>query len=133
MADCIANNFDLTAQEFCDALALHYRKSLLAIPPSCDGYSAPSSLDHFLSCRKGGLVILWHNELCDALGDLSNLLWGHVRCESIVSEGLCDVNMLVADLGIHDVWSPKSEVLFDIRICDTDLFESYTSINFVKS
>ena len=27
---------------------------------------------------------------------------------------------LVADLGIQDVWSPQTEVLFDVHVCDTD-------------
>ena len=46
------NHFDLTTQEFCDALALRYRKPLLNLPPCCDGCGAPSSLDHALCCRK---------------------------------------------------------------------------------
>ena len=31
------DHFDLTAQEFRDALALHYRKPLLNVPSGCDG------------------------------------------------------------------------------------------------
>jgi len=45
------DNFDLTAQEFHDALAVHYRKPLLNIPPFCDGCGSASSLDHFLICN----------------------------------------------------------------------------------
>ena len=45
------DHFDLTAQEFCDALALCYQKPLLNIPSSCDGCGAPFSLDHALVCR----------------------------------------------------------------------------------
>ena len=85
-----ANNFDLTAQEFRDALAVHYKKPLLAIPPHCDGCGAPSSLDHFLSCKKGGLVVQRHNELRDAVDDLAALLWGQVRREPVVSENSVD-------------------------------------------
>jgi len=48
------DNFDLTAQEFRNALAIRYKKPLINILPSCDGCGAPSSLDHFLACRKGG-------------------------------------------------------------------------------
>jgi len=42
------DNFDLTPQEFRDALrlAIHYHKPLLAF---CDGCGAPSTLDHFLT------------------------------------------------------------------------------------
>ena len=52
-----SNHFDLSAQEFCDALAIRYRKPLLNLPPKCDGCGATSSLDHCLICRKGGLVV----------------------------------------------------------------------------
>ena len=41
------DNFDVTAQEFCNALAIRYKKPLLSIPPQCDGCGAPSPLDHF--------------------------------------------------------------------------------------
>ena len=68
------DHFDLTAQEFHDALALGYRKSLLNVPSCCDACSAPFSLDHALACRKGGLITQCHNEVRDAIGDLAALL-----------------------------------------------------------
>ena len=120
-----ANNFDLTAQEFRDAFAIRYKKPLLSIPPHCDGCGALSSLDHFLSCKKGGLIIQRHNEFRDAIGDLASLLWGRVRHEPIVSEDTDD-EALVADLGIRGVWAPQTEALFDVRISDTDA-QSYLS------
>ena len=78
------NHFDLSAQEFRDALAIRYRKPLLNLPPKCDSCSAPSSLDHFLICRRGGLVVQRHNEIRDAIGDLAALAWGQVRRETVV-------------------------------------------------
>ena len=80
------DNFDLTAQEFCDALAIRYKKPLLSVPPFYDGCGSPSSLDHFLICRKGGLIIQRHNEIRDAIGDLAALVWGSVRHEPIVQD-----------------------------------------------
>ena len=68
------DHFDLTAQEFHDALALRYQKPLLNVPSGCDGCSAPFSLDHALVCRKGGLIIQRHNEVQDAVGDLAALV-----------------------------------------------------------
>ena len=66
------NHYDLTAQEFRDALALRYRKPLQNVPSSCDGCGASFSLDHTLVCRKGGLHR--HNEVRDASGDLAALV-----------------------------------------------------------
>ena len=37
------NHFGLTAQEFCDALAVRYRKPLLGLPSSYDGCGSPST------------------------------------------------------------------------------------------
>ena len=72
------DHFDLTAQEFRDALALRYWKPLLNVPSGCDGCDAPFSLDHALVCRKGGLIIQRHNEFWDAVGNLklAALVWG---------------------------------------------------------
>ena len=67
------HQFDLSAQEFRDALAIRYQKQLLGIPPQCDGCSAPFDLAHALSCRKGGLVTQRHNEVRDAFGDLDGI------------------------------------------------------------
>jgi len=43
-----------------------------------------------------------------------------------VSEDSATDETLIADLGIHGVWSPQSEALFDIRVTDTGA-QSYLS------
>ena len=91
----------MTGQGFRDALTVRYRKPLLCVPPCCDGCGALSSLNHFLICRKGGLIVQRHNEIRDAIGDLATLLWGQVKREPVVSED-SDDGILVADLGVHD-------------------------------
>ena len=112
--------FDLTAQEFCDALALRYRKPLLNVPSGYDGCDAPFSLDHALVCRKGGLIIQRHNEVWDAVGDLAALVWGLVVSEPVVRDASVDGDALLADLGVREVWEPRAMALFDIRVVDTD-------------
>ena len=115
------NHFDLSAQEFRDALAIRYRKPLLNLPPKCDGCGAPSSLDHFLICRRGGFVVQRHNEIRDAIGDLAALAWGQVRQETVVIEAEDQQSeTLIADLCVREVWLPQAEALFDIRVVDTD-------------
>ena len=120
------DHFDLTAQEFRDALALRYRKPLLNVPSGCDGCGAPFSLDHALVCRKGGLIIQRHNEVRDAVGDLAALVWGQVVSEPVVRDASVDGDALIADLGVRGVWEPQAMVLFDIRVVDTDA-RSYLS------
>ena len=116
------NDFDMSATEFRDALAICYRKPLLNIPSDCDGCGATLSLSHALSCRKSGLVIQRHNEIRDAFGDLATLVWNQVRREPVVREpdSSCSSPALVADLAVRGVWSPQVDVLLDIRVTDTD-------------
>uniref|UniRef100_A0A1X7U994 Uncharacterized protein n=1 Tax=Amphimedon queenslandica TaxID=400682 RepID=A0A1X7U994_AMPQE len=89
------HHFDLSAQEFRDSLAIRYRKPLLQIPHNCDGCNEPFDLSH---------------------------VKGEVVRESVVREGHNSTNSpaLVADLSVCGVWMPQSEVLFDVRIIDTD-------------
>ena len=80
---------DLSAQEFRDALALRYKKTLTRMPRCCDGCGGEFSIEHALDCRYGGLIVHCHNEVRDAIGDLASLVWGNVRepvaCEQSAS------------------------------------------------
>ena len=44
------SQFDLSAQEFGDGLALKYREPLLCLPPCCDECGAPFTIEHALDC-----------------------------------------------------------------------------------
>ena len=71
-------HFDLSPQQFRNALSLRYNRSLMLIPPTCDECGTAFTLSHTLDCRRGGLVIRCHNEICDALGDLVYLAYKDV-------------------------------------------------------
>ena len=64
------------------------------VPSSCDGCDTPFSLNHALVYRKGYLIIQYHNEVRDAVGDLVVQVWSQVVSEpavrdtSVVSEAL---------------------------------------------
>ena len=98
------------------------KKPLLCVPSICDGCGASFDLSHALICRKGGLVTQRHNEIHDALGDLSSLAWSQVKKEPIVKEAdeSSGSPALVADLSVRGVWVPQAEVLFGVRVIDTD-------------
>jgi hypothetical protein len=57
----------LSAQEFCDALSMRYGDTPYDLPVSCDSCDAHFTLQHVLSCKKGGLVIFCHNKIQDKL------------------------------------------------------------------
>ena len=42
----LSHHFDLTVQEFQDALALYYHKPLLNFPAFCDGCGSSFSVEH---------------------------------------------------------------------------------------
>ena len=117
-----SQHFDLSPLEFRDALALRYGRSLVRMPPLCDGCGGESSVQHALDCRKGGLVIRRHNEIRDSLGDFCNLAFGNAMREPVVSEvdGSGQGITLVADLGVRGVWQPQVDSLIDVRVVDTD-------------
>ncbi len=116
------NQFDLSPQEFRDALAIRYKRPLLNVADLCDGCGSVFSLSHALSCRKGGLVIRRHNEVRDAIGDLASQVWSKVQREPVVRDANYSNgdSALVADLGVRGVWIPQAEALFDVRVVDTD-------------
>ena len=57
------NGTELSAQEFRDALLMRYGITPPDFPATCDGCEASFTLQHALSCKKGGLVIFRHNEI----------------------------------------------------------------------
>ena len=71
-------HFDLSLQQFHDALSLRYSRSLMLMPTSCDGCGAAFTLSHALDYMRGGLVIRRHNEIQDALDDLACLAYKDV-------------------------------------------------------
>ena len=114
------SQFDLSAQEFRDGLALRYRKPLLPFPAVCNGCGAPFSIEHVLDCCFGGMVTRRHNEVCDAFGDLVSLVWSPVVKEPVLRDRSAGADALIADLCVCGVWGPQIKALFDIRVVDTD-------------
>ena len=114
------SQFDLSAQEFRDGLALRYRKPLLSLPSVCDGCGTLFSVEHSLDCCFGGLVTSRHNEVRDAFGDLASLVWSPVIKEPVVCDGSAGDDTLITDLCVRGVWEPQTKALFDNRVVDTD-------------
>ena len=79
------HHFDLSAQEFRDALCLCYLRPLSLMPVCCDGCGEDFILTYALDCCKGSLVTQRHNKIRDALGDLAALGYREVVCEPLMS------------------------------------------------
>ena len=120
-----SHHFDLSPEEFGDALVLQYRRPLLDLPIlllPCDGCGAPFTVEHALDCHVGGLVGQPHNDVRDVVGDLAFLAWGQVTREPVVCESSNDPFsvILIADLRVHGVWQPQLDVLCDVCVVNTD-------------
>jgi hypothetical protein len=57
------NDTELSADKFRDSLRLRLGLALLGLPDRCDGYGHRFSLGHGMTCKKGGLVLLRHNDV----------------------------------------------------------------------
>ena len=76
----------LSSLEFCDALHLRYGMTPSNLPTHCDGCHAPFSVQHALTCKKGGLVTLRHNELRDELRSIATNIFppSAIRVEPLI-------------------------------------------------
>ena len=114
----VHHHFDLSAQQFCDALCLCYHHLLSLMPASYDGCGGDLSLTHALDCYNGDLITQRHNEIRDSLGDRAAMGYWDVFHEPVVCDGIGDSPALIADLGIRGVWIPQAKALFDVRVTD---------------
>ena len=111
------HHFDLSPNEFRDALCLRYNRGLVKMPVVRDGCGDPSSVQHALDCRKGGLVIKRHNEIRDVLGDVCSMAFSEIMREPIAND---NESALLADLSVRGLWKPQVDSLIDIRVVNTD-------------
>ena len=66
------NGTELSREEFQNNLCLIYGLIMQDIPATCDGCGKNLSIDHALSCPKGGLVLERHNESTKEWGDIGD-------------------------------------------------------------
>ncbi|KAL7530159.1 hypothetical protein ACHAXR_003343, partial [Thalassiosira sp. AJA248-18] len=122
----------------------------------CDCCGAGFSIEHGLSCSKGGLVIQRHDAARDEAGELSAMALsnGRVSYEPLIFYGKgvtagqqpeagseAEVEVEAArrsntagdesrgDVSVHGLWKHGSTCILDIRITDTDSrsYEASTS------
>lgn len=123
-------NFDLSATEFRDQLAIRYHHEPLGLPAECDGCGASFSLQHSLDCAKGGLVKKGHNDVRDHDARLADIAWGGATIEPILvpEDDIQGRRMLHADWMVRGVWEANRVAFFDNRIIHADA-PSYKNAN----
>ena len=114
--------FELSADEFRDALALRYGRTPCHLPAFCDADGEVFDVNHALNCPRGGLVYGRHNETRDLncnlleLAGLKNIISEPVVIDSDIN----GENGLRADWAVRGFWEPQKQALFDVCILNAD-------------
>ena len=84
------NGLSLSKLEYRDGMRMRYGLPPKNIPQRCDGCDGKFSVGHALACKKGGLVVMRHNEVRDEIAHLATLALSssRVRDEPIINIGL---------------------------------------------
>ena len=126
------NGTDLAPDEFRDSLLLRFGITPPSLPDKCSGCCAPFSVDHAMSCKKGGLIMLRHNDLkhewtmlcAEALPRRAitdePLIHTSQDVQAAGDEGTLPLPEIRGDIGVHGFWRPGNTTIFDIRVTDTD-------------
>ncbi|KAL7481130.1 hypothetical protein ACHAW6_006813 [Cyclotella cf. meneghiniana] len=125
----IPNRFSgtkLTKDEWLDNIAIQYNQRPTNLPDQCDGCSASLTLEHGLSCKKGGLVGICH----DIVVIKPTIFYGNglqvgVNNANPTSHPIATTpNTLKdkarGDILAHGFWNHSQGTIFDIHICDMD-------------
>jgi hypothetical protein len=128
------NGTELSAEEFRDSLRLRLGLTPVDLPDRCDGCDQKFSVGHALTCKKGGLVLLRHNDVAAE--------WHHLCAQALTPAAVSDEPLIHSgqgstagarargaatilpetrgDVAVHGFWKRGATAIFDIRVTDTD-------------
>ena len=127
--------FVLNKQMFHDAICLRYNFALKLVAKTCvcgENYT----VNHCLTCKRGGYTILRHNSLRDLTAELLREVCSSVEVEPLLlpltgerlpsGSNLADGARL--DVSAVNLWSPLARAFVDVRV-----FNSQASTNWAKT
>ena len=115
--------FRLNKQQFWDALCLRYDIPLRDVPKYCQ-CGQKYSINHCLTCKKGGYVIIRHNIVRDTIAELLQEICKDVRVEPqllpVTGEELPPRSNTAdgarADVSTIALWQPLSRAFIDVKV-----------------
>ena len=115
--------FRLNKQQFVDAICLRYNLRLFDVPKKC-ACGEDYSVNHCLTCRNGGFVIMRHNAVRNTAHELLKEVCKDVRLEPallpVTGEELpAGTNCrdgARADVSALGLWTPLNRAFLDIRV-----------------
>ncbi|CAB4021726.1 Hypothetical predicted protein, partial [Paramuricea clavata] len=116
--------FNLNKREFRDAVKLRYDWPIDDIPSICvcgDTFT----VDHAMICKRGGFVIMRHNELRDLEAELLNIVCSEVQVEPVLQDisgeqlngGSNRAPDARLDIRGRGFWESQRSAFFDVRVC----------------
>ena len=116
-------NYVLNKREFYDAIRMRYRWPLKFIPTTC-ACGKRFSVDHALSCLKGGFVHQRHDEIRDLFGQTATEISKDVKIEPnllpltgeqlhATANGKDEARL---DISIGGFWQRGQRAFFDVRV-----------------
>ncbi|MGL4997609.1 MAG: hypothetical protein ACRC5T_01270, partial [Cetobacterium sp.] len=125
------NGTELAGGEFRDGLRMRYGLPPQDLPDKCDGCGQNFTVEHAMSCKKGGLVLIRHNDVKDE--------WHHLCAQALTPSAVSDEPLILhgqgrptvnadgevplelrGDVSAHGFWKRGTTAIFDVRITDTD-------------
>jgi hypothetical protein len=127
------NGTALSADEFRDNLRIRLGLEPTSLPHCCEGCGQRFSVEHAMSCKKGGLVMLRHNDVAAE--------WHHLCAQALTPAAVTDEPLihtsrdvrqagangtapqpeLRGDVSAHGFWRRGTTAIFDIRVTDTEV------------
>ena len=117
----------LNKREFRDALNLKYNRPIKGLPTKCP-CGQNFNVTHAMNCKKGGFVIIRHNELRDFEANLLNKVCTDVEIEprlqplegEQMTASTIDGDDARLDIRARGFWRPGQSAYFDVRVTNTD-------------
>ena len=123
------NGKELAAVEWRDSLAIRFGNTPKDLQKICDGCGQDNSFTHEMDCKKGGLVIMHHNEIIDELCFLAEaaLTPSAVHDEPLItfSQNMHKGEGLIShenrcDLMIRGLWRRGCDSVIDVQVSNLD-------------
>ena len=115
----------LNKQEFRDSIALRYNWLIDNIPKHC-GCGSPNDINHCLTCKLGGYVIMRLNQVRDTIADVMKEVCHDVQLEpqliaiedeeKPLSQHSSTANNARLDISARGVRAPFDRIFIDIRV-----------------
>jgi hypothetical protein len=92
------NGTELSSEEFRDSLRLRFGLLPSFLPHRCDGCNERFTVEHAMSCKKGGLVVMRHNDVAAE--------WHHLCAQALQPTAVSDEPLI--QVGASPTRSPRA-------------------------